>query len=259
MAVRQRGHPVRNILIAAAAAIMLLLVVLPLVLVFEEALAKGASGYLTALSDPDTLASIRLTLLVAAVAVPLNTAFGIAAAWCVAKFSFPGKSALVTLIDLPLSISPVIAGLVIVLLFGARGWFGPALAEHGLKIVFAFPGLVFATLFVTLPFVARQLIPLMQQIGCEEEEAAIVLGANGLRTFLRVTLPNIRWGLLYGVLALQMRARWASSARSSVVSWAHPRRDRDHAAPGSKSSTTTTTPWPATSRWLRFSSRCWDC
>jgi sulfate transport system permease protein len=195
---------------------MLLLVVLPLALVFEEALAKGASGYLTALSDADTLASIRLTLLVAAVAVPLNTAFGVAAAWCITKFSFPGKSALVTAIDLPLSISPVIAGLVFVLLFGARGWFGPALADHGMKIVFAYPGLVLATTFVTLPFVARQLIPLMQQIGCEEEEAAIVLGANGLRTFLRVTLPNIRWGLLYGVLLCNARAMGEFGAVSVV-------------------------------------------
>ncbi len=209
----------------------MLLLVLPLALVFEEALAKGMSGYLTALGrgharlDPAHAARRRRG------GPALNTAFGIAAAWCIAKFSFPGKSALVTAIDLPLSISPVIAGLVFVLLFGARGWFGPALADHGTKIVFAFPGLVLATTFVTLPFVARQLIPLMQQIGCEEEEAAIVLGANGLRTFLRVTLPNIRWGLLYGVLLCNARAMGEFGA-VSVVSGRIRGATVSHAPPG---------------------------
>ena len=200
----------------AAAAVMLLLVALPLVLVFSEALAKGVSGYLAALQEPDTLAAIWLTLLIAAVAVPLNTFFGICAAWCIAKFSFPGKNLLVTLIELPLSVSPVISGLVFILLFGARGWLGPMLSAHGIRIVFAFPGLVLATLFVTLPFVARQLIPLMQQIGSEEEEAALVLGASGLRTFFQVTLPNIRWGLLYGVLLCNARAMGEFGAVSVV-------------------------------------------
>ncbi len=204
------------LLVGAAVAAMVLLVVLPLVLVFGAALAKGLPAYFAALSEPDTLAAIRLTLLIAAIAVPLNTIFGIAAAWCIAKFSFPGKSALVTLIDLPLSVSPVVSGMVFVLLFGARGWFGPVLAAHGWKIIFAFPGLVLATLFVTLPFVARQLIPLMEQIGRDEEEAAIVLGAGGLRTFLRVTLPNIRWGLLYGVLLCNARAMGEFGAVSVV-------------------------------------------
>jgi sulfate/thiosulfate transport system permease protein len=196
----------RTLLILAAAALLSLLLVLPLALVFTEALAKGAGAYLAALALPDTRAAIRLTLLVAAIAVPANTAFGIAAAWCIAKFDFPGKSLLTTVVDLPFSVSPVIAGMVFVLLFGAHGWFGPLLTQHDIRIVFALPGLVLATMFVTLPFVARQLIPLMQHQGRDEEEAAIVLGATGWQTFLRVTLPNIRWGLLYGVLLCNARA-----------------------------------------------------
>jgi sulfate/thiosulfate transport system permease protein len=196
----------RALLILAAIALLSLLLVLPLVLVFTEALAKGAGAYVAALGTPDTLAAIRLTLLVAAIAVPANTAFGIAAAWCIAKFDFPGKSLLTTIVDLPFSVSPVISGMVFVLLFGAHGWFGPFLTQHDIRIVFALPGLVLATMFVTLPFVARQLIPLMQYQGRDEEEAAIVLGAKGWQTFLRVTLPNIRWGLLYGVLLCNARA-----------------------------------------------------
>ena len=219
MAGDRRAKPMEwgsGLLTAAAVGFMALLVVLPLVLVFGQAFAKGASGYLAALADRDTLAAIRLTLLIAAIAVPLNTAFGIAAAWGIAKFSFPGKNLLVTIMDLPLSVSPVIAGMVFVLLFGAQGWFGAALAAHGIKVMFAFPGLVLATLFVTLPYVARQIIPLMQQIGRDEEEAAIVLGAGGVRTFLRVTLPNIKWGLIYGMLLCNARAMGEFGAVSVV-------------------------------------------
>ncbi len=206
----------RTVLILAAVAVLLLLLVVPLALVFVEAFAAGAGAYLDALGAPETLAAIRLTLLIAAIAVPLNTLFGLAAAWCIAKFEFPGKQALITLIDLPFSISPVVAGLVFVLLFGAQGWLGPLFAKLGVKVVFAVPGLVLATLFVTMPFVARQLIPLMQQQGSEEEEAAIALGATGLQTFLRVTLPNIRWGLLYGVLLCNARAMGEFGAVSVI-------------------------------------------
>jgi sulfate transport system permease protein len=183
-----------------------LVLVLPLAVVVAEALAEGVGPYLAALAKPEALDAIRLTLIVAAIAVPLNTAFGLAAAWCIAKFEFPGKSLLTTLIDLPFSVSPVIAGLVFMLMFGLQGWFGAALAVHGIKIVFALPGLVLATLFVTIPFVARQLIPLMQAQGNSEEEAAIVLGATGWQAFRRVTLPNVAWGLLYGVLLCNARA-----------------------------------------------------
>ncbi len=206
----------RLLLILAALALLALLLVLPLVLVFSEALAKGLAAYRAALGAPDTLASIRLTLLVAAIAVPANTLFGIAAAWCIAKFDVPGKSLLTTIVDLPLSVSPVISGMVFVLIFGAQGWFGPWLASHGIRVVFALPGLVLATIFVTLPFVARQLNPLMQHQGRDEEEAAIVLGAGGLQTFLRVTLPNIRWGLLYGVLLCNARAMGEFGAVSVI-------------------------------------------
>ena len=207
---------VRRALIAAAVVLLLLLLVVPLTLVFVEALTKGGRAYLAALTAPETLSAVKLTLLVAAIAVPLNTLFGLCAAWCIAKFEFRGKEILTTLIDLPFSISPVIAGMLFVLLFGARGWFGPLLAHHGIPIVFAWPGLVLATVFVTFPFVARQLIPLMQQQGTSEEEAAIVLGANGVQTFLRVTLPNIRWGLLYGVLLCNARAMGEFGAVSVV-------------------------------------------
>jgi sulfate transport system permease protein len=196
----------RAALIAAALAVVLLFLVLPTVFVFTAALGDGIAAYFAALAQPDTLAAIRLTLIVAAIAVPANVAFGLAAAWCIAKFEFRGKHVLATLIDLPFSVSPVIAGMVFVLLFGLQGWLGPWLAAHGVKIVFAVPGIVLATIFITLPFVARQLVPLMQHQGRDEEEAAIVLGASGWQTFRRVTLPNVKWGLLYGVLLCNARA-----------------------------------------------------
>lgn len=194
------------LLIVPAVAFLILFLALPLVLLVSEALVKGLPGYVAALAMPETQAAIRLTLIVAAIAVPLSTLFGIVAAWCVTKFEFRGKNILITLIDLPISVSPVIAGLVFVLIFGSRGWLGPLLAAHDVKIIFAVPGLIIVTWFVTLPFVARQLTPLMQQQGREEEESALVLGATGLQTFRRVTLPNIRWALLYGVLLCNARA-----------------------------------------------------
>ena len=202
------GEPasVRAILIAVALLFLLLFLILPLAVVFTEALREGVSAYEAAILDPDALAAIRLTMLTAAIVVPLNAAFGVAAAWAITKFRFRGKSFLITLIDLPFSVSPVIAGMVYVLLFGLQGIFGPWLAEHGVKIIFALPGIVLATLFVTLPFVVRELIPLMDQQGTHEEEAAILLGASGWQTFRRVTLPNIKWGLLYGVLLCNGRA-----------------------------------------------------
>jgi sulfate transport system permease protein len=197
---------VRWALIAAALAFLLLFLGLPLVIVFAEALRRGLGAYLAAASEPDTLAAIRLTLLTAAIAVPMNVAFGVCAAWAIAKFRFPGKSLLVTLIDLPFSVSPVISGMLFVLLFGLQGWLGWLVAAHQLRIVFAVPGIVLATLFVTLPFVARELIPLMESQGTAEEEAARMLGARGWQIFRRVTLPNIKWGLLYGVLLCTGRA-----------------------------------------------------
>jgi sulfate transport system permease protein len=191
-------------------------ILLPLAGVFTEALRRGMAAYWDALVEPDALAAIRLTLLVAVIAVPANMVFGIAAAWAITKHKFPGKSLLLTLIDLPFSVSPVISGLVYVLLFGAHGIFGPWLRDHGIQIVFAVPGLVLATMFVTFPFVARELIPLMQAQGSDEEEAAITLGASGWQTFRRVTLPNIRWGLLYGVLLCNARAMGEFGAVSVV-------------------------------------------
>ena len=196
----------RGLLIAIAVAFLALFLLLPLIVVFAEALQNGVGAYLEALSDPDARAAIWLTLLVAAISVPLNLIFGVAAAWCIAKFEFPGKSILLTLIDLPFSISPVVAGLVYVLLFGAQGLFGPYLQSIGVDIIFAVPGIVLATVFVTFPFVARELIPLMEQQGTGDEEVAMTLGASGVQTFLRVTLPNIRWALLYGVLLCNARA-----------------------------------------------------
>ncbi len=192
------------------------LVGLPLIIVFVEALSKGWSATLAALKEPDAWSAIRLTLLVAGIAAPLNAAFGLAAAWSVTKFDFRGKNLLITLIDLPFSVSPVISGLVWVLLFGASGWFGPWLRAHDLKIVFALPGLVLATLFVTFPFVARELIPLMQAQGRDEEQAAATLGASPLRTFVSVTLPNVRWALFYGVLLSTARAMGEFGAVSVV-------------------------------------------
>ncbi|GAA3992558.1 sulfate ABC transporter permease subunit CysW [Comamonas faecalis] len=207
---------VRWLLIALALTFVLLFLVLPLAAVFAEALRQGWAAYLAGLADPDALAAIRLTLITAAIAVPLNLVFGVAAAWCVAKFEFRGKSLLVTLIDLPFSISPVVAGLMYVLVFGANGWFGPWLAAHDLKVIFAVPGIVLATLFVTFPFVARELIPLMQAQGNDEELAATVLGASGWQTFWHVTLPNIKWGLLYGVILCNARAMGEFGAVSVV-------------------------------------------
>jgi sulfate transport system permease protein len=196
----------RRLLIAVALGFLALFLAMPLALVFIEALSRGLGAYLEALADPDALAAVRLTLLVAAIAVPLNAVIGIAAAWAVAKHDFRGKSLLVSLIDLPFSVSPVIAGLVYVLLFGAQGYLGPFLTAHGIDIIFALPGIVLATLFVTFPFVARELIPHMQALGNADEEAALTLGASGWRTFVSVTLPNIKWSLLYGVLLCNARA-----------------------------------------------------
>jgi sulfate/thiosulfate transport system permease protein len=207
---------IRAVLIAAALAFLGLFLLLPLLAVFVEALRQGLGAYLAAIIEPDALAAIRLTLSVAAIAVPLNLVFGIAAAWAIAKFEFTGKSILTTLIDLPFSVSPVIAGLIYVLLFGAQGVLGPWLAAHDIKIIFAVPGIVLATIFVTFPFVARELIPLMQEQGTEEEEAARMLGAGGFQIFLRVTLPNVKWGLLYGVLLCNARAMGEFGAVSVV-------------------------------------------
>ncbi len=207
---------VRRTLIAVAVLFLTLFLFVPLASVFYEALRKGVQTYWEALIEPDALAAIRLTLTVAAIAVPLNVVFGVAAAWAIAKFDFRGKNLLITLIDLPFSVSPVISGLVYVLLFGAQGWLGAWLAEHDIKIMFAVPGIVLATIFVTFPFVARELIPLMQAQGSEEEEAAIVLGATGWQTFRRITLPNIRWGLLYGVILCNARAMGEFGAVSVV-------------------------------------------
>ena len=203
-------------LLAVALIYLVLFLVLPLASVYAEALADGLGHYFAAILDPDALAAVRLTLLVAAIAVPLNLVFGLAAAWTIAKFEFRGKSLLITLIDLPFSVSPVVSGLVYVLLFGAQGWLGRWLQAHDIKIIFNVSGIVLATIFVTFPFVARELIPLMQQQGMEEEEAAIVLGAGGWQTFWRVTLPNVKWGLLYGVLLCNARAMGEFGAVSVV-------------------------------------------
>lgn len=206
----------RYTLLAVALAYLLVLVALPLVVVFVEAFSKGVATYLHSLLDPYALAAMRLTLLTALITVPLNLVFGVAAAWAIAKFEFRGKNALVTLIDLPFAVSPVISGLIYVLIFGANGWFGPWLIEHNIHIIFAVPGIVLATTFVTLPFVARELIPLMQTQGNDEEETALSLGASGWQTFRLVTLPNIRWGLLYGVLLCNARAMGEFGAVSVV-------------------------------------------
>jgi sulfate/thiosulfate transport system permease protein len=207
---------VRNTLIGIALVFVLLFLVLPLAAVFAEALRKGLGAYLEGLREPDAWSAIRLTLITAAIAVPLNLVFGVAAAWCIAKYEFRGKAFLTTLVDLPFSVSPVVAGLIYVLVFGAQGWFGPWLAEHDIKIVFAVPGIVLATIFVTFPFIARELIPLMQAQGNDEEQAAIVLGATGWQTFRRVTLPNIKWGLVYGVILCNARAMGEFGAVSVV-------------------------------------------
>jgi sulfate transport system permease protein len=212
------GEPpwVRHALIAVALAFLVFFLLLPLAVVFAEALKKGLGVYAAAIADPDALAALRLTLLAAAIAVPVNVAIGLAAAWSIAKFDFRGRNVLLTLIDLPFSVSPVIAGLIYVLLFGLQGWLGPWLAEHDLKVIFAVPGIVLATVFVTFPFVARELIPTMQAQGLEQEEAARVLGASGWQIFRRVTLPNVRWALLYGVILCNARAMGEFGAVSVV-------------------------------------------
>jgi sulfate transport system permease protein len=206
----------RWLLTGIALAFLAFFLVLPLVVVFSEAFSKGASYFLAAVREPDALAAIRLTLLTVAIAVPANIVFGIAAAWAIAKFRFRGKSLLTTLIDLPFAVSPVISGLVYVLVFGAQGWFGPWLIAHGIRIIFAVPGIILVTTFVTFPFVARELIPLMQAQGTDEEYSAITLGASGWQTFWRVTLPNIRWGLFYGVVLCNARAMGEFGAVSVV-------------------------------------------
>ena len=207
---------VRWTLITVALLFLTGFLVMPLAVVFSQAFSKGWSVYVSALIEPNALAAIRLTLLVAAITVPLNLVFGLSAAWSIAKFNFSGKSLLITLIDLPFSVSPVVSGLIYVLMFGMQGWFGGWLAEHDIKLIFAVPGIVMATIFVTFPFVARELIPLMQAQGTDEEEAAIVLGASGWQTFWRVTLPNIKWGLLYGVILSNARAMGEFGAVSVV-------------------------------------------
>ncbi len=213
---RSPGQPGRVLLIASALVFLGLFLLLPLLAVFTQALAKGVSAYLTAISDPMAWAAIKLTLWVAAIAVPFNLVFGVAAAWAIAKFQFRGKSTLITLIDLPFAVSPVIAGLMFILLFGSHGWFGGYLREHHIKVVFAVPGIVLATIFVTFPFIARELIPVMQAQGKDDEETALSLGATGWQTFWRVTLPNIKWGLLYGVLLCNARAMGEFGAVSVV-------------------------------------------
>lgn len=207
---------VRILLLTLALAFVTLFLFIPLVAVFSEALRKGWDVYVTSIQEPDAWSAIKLTLIAAGISVPLNLVFGVAAAWAIAKFEFRGKNVLLTLIDLPFSVSPVISGLIYVLLFGAQGWFGEWLREHDIKILFAVPGIVLATIFVTFPFVARELIPLMQAQGSEEEEAALVLGASGWKTFWHVTLPNIKWGLLYGVILCNARAMGEFGAVSVV-------------------------------------------
>ena len=219
--IQRRGatqdHPLTRVALSLVAiGVIGLFLVLPLAMVFSQALAKGLAAAIAAIGEPDALAAVRLTLLVAVIAVPLNAVFGIAASWAITKFDFWGKGFLTTLIDLPFSVSPVVSGLIYVLIFGLQGWFGPELREHGIKIIFALPGIVLATMFVTFPFVARELIPLMADQGREEEEAAASLGATGFQTFRRVTLPNIKWGLLYGILLCNARAMGEFGAVSVV-------------------------------------------
>lgn len=210
------GAWVKGIILTLSLTFFAVFLLLPLVAVFVEAFRKGWETYLAALLEPDALSAIQLTLIAAAIAVPLNLIFGVSAAWAIAKYQFRGKALLTTLIDLPFSVSPVIAGLIYVLMFGAQGWLGPWLASHDIKIIFAIPGIVLATLFVTFPFIARELIPLMEAQGSDEEEAAIVLGASGFQTFWRVTLPNVKWGLLYGVILCNARAMGEFGAVSVV-------------------------------------------
>lgn len=214
--VRTEPAIVRRILIATALGFLFLFIIVPLAVVFISAFEQGITGYFSAISEPDALAAIGLTLLTTLIAVPLNLIFGVAAAWAIAKFDFAGKNILITLIDLPFSVSPVVSGLIYVLIFGLHGWLGTWLNDHNLNIIFATPGIVLATVFVTFPFVARELIPLMQAQGVEEEEAALSLGAGGWQTFWRVTLPNVKWGLLYGVILCTARAMGEFGAVSVV-------------------------------------------
>lgn len=217
-AINSTGEPVwlRHTLIGIALLFVFLFLILPLAAVFTEALRKGFDAFLEAFKEPDAWSAIKLTLLITAIAVPLNLVFGVSAAWAIAKFEFRGKAVLTTLVDLPFSVSPVVAGLIYVLVFGAQGWFGPWLQANDIKIIFAVPGIVLATVFVTFPFIARELIPLMQAQGNEEEQAAMVLGASGWQIFWRVTLPNIKWGLLYGVILCNARAMGEFGAVSVV-------------------------------------------
>jgi len=212
----QEAPWIRRALIGTALLFLTLFLFIPLVSVFYEGLKKGVDVYFASLVEADAVSAIKLTLITAAIAVPLNLVFGVAAAWAIAKFEFRGKNLLITLIDVPFSVSPVIAGLIYVLIFGLQGWLGPWLYEHDIKIIFAVPGIVLATVFITFPFIARELIPLMQAQGTEEEEAAVVLGANGWQTFFRVTLPNIKWGLLYGAILCNARAMGEFGAVSVV-------------------------------------------
>jgi sulfate transport system permease protein len=207
---------VRLALIAVSLVFLTLFLFLPIAVVFIEAMRHGVGAYFSAIADPDALSAIRLTLLTAAIAVPLNVTFGLAAAWAIARFKFPGKQTLITLIDIPFSVSPVIAGMIFVLLLGVHSTLGGLLYAHGIKIIFAVPGIVLATTFITFPFVARELIPIMQSVGDDEEQAAIVLGASGLQTFARVTLPNVKWGLLYGMVLCNARAMGEFGAVSVV-------------------------------------------
>ncbi len=207
---------VEAVILSLMALFLFLALLLPLATVFTEALRRGVGPALEAIKDPDAIEAIKLTLLTAAIAVPFNAVFGVCAAWAVAKYEFAGKAFLITLIDLPFSVSPVVAGLIYVLVFGAQGWLGPWLIDHDIRIIFALPGIVLATIFVTFPFIARELIPLMQEQGVDEEEAAVSMGASGLKTFWRVTAPNIRWGLLYGVLLCNARAMGEFGAVSVV-------------------------------------------
>jgi sulfate transport system permease protein len=222
MTSKRARHPTEDspltkaLVLGVTLAFLVLVLILPMVTVFSEALSKGLAPALEAITQPDAVSAIKLTLITAAITVPFNIVFGVCAAWAVAKHEFPGKALLITLIDLPFSVSPVVAGLIYVLVFGAQGWFGDFLFEHDIKIIFAIPGIVLATIFVTFPFVARELIPLMQEQGVDEEEAAVSLGASGLRTFWSVTAPNIRWGLLYGVLLCNARAMGEFGAVSVV-------------------------------------------
>jgi sulfate/thiosulfate transport system permease protein len=213
---RTEPRIIRVVIIAIAVIFLIVFVVMPLVVVFAQAFSKGIFAYFSALSEPEALSAIKLTLMVAAISVGLNLVFGVVAAWAIAKFEFRGKTFLISLIDLPFSVSPVISGLVFVLLFGAQGFWGPWLQAHNVHVLFAVPGIALATVFVTFPFVARALIPLMQEQGTQEEEAAISLGASGLQTFFRVTLPNIKWGVLYGVLLCNARAMGEFGAVSVV-------------------------------------------